>query len=379
MLFRLASALLLAVVPIWATNIAGEPTDLSNWPPCSQKCVPQGYGPPADCGSLSNLTCICLQGTFSNQINDCERLGCSSQELRDITTLSQRLCAPVGGFGTSLLATISALSTKQYSISTTPTIPPGVTGQPAVSSILATATPAPNLGNPADILTYPQCAQYCNNVTVAIGGTPRGTPAGNPSDLTVACSANFRSLTAGCEAAICNATDYQKTQLLAQQLCGSYYNQNATLSASVASAIASQTAVAKDATGGKDPSDLSNYPACGKTCIPQDNYHGCGSVTNLECTCQGIQSNQGLGACEVTTCSPSELERIVYLAEKLCVPVGGILTNPVNYTGTNGTTSTNGTTMGTPAPFTGEGSSLARGIAGSMVAGGALVLGILVL
>ncbi|KAL8764605.1 MAG: hypothetical protein Q9194_006947 [Teloschistes cf. exilis] len=254
--------------------------------------------------------------------------------LPDITTLSQRLCAPVGGFGTSLLATISALSTQQYSISTTPTIPPGVTDQPAVSSILATATPEPNLGNPADLSTYPQCAQYCNNNTVAIGGNPVGTPAGNTSDLTVACSARFRSLTAGCEAAICNATDYQKTQLLAQQLCGSYYNQNATLSASVESAIASQTAIAKAATQGKDPTQLSNYPAC----------------------------------------------VILYLAEKLCVPVGGILTNPYNNAGTNGTaTSTNGTTMGTPAPFTGEGNHLTNGFVGAVVAAGVGVVGILML
>ncbi|KAL9578846.1 MAG: hypothetical protein Q9203_006942 [Teloschistes exilis] len=278
--------------------------------------------------------------------------------LPDITTLSQRLCAPVGGFGTSLLATISALSTQQYSISTTPTIPPGVTDQPAVSSILATATPEPNLGNPADLSTYPQCAQYCNNNTVAIGGNPVGTPAGNTSDLTVACSARFRSLTAGCEAAICNATDYQKTQLLAQQLCGSYYNQNATLSASVESAIASQTAIAKAATQGKDPTQLSNYPACGQKCVPQNNFNGCGSLTNLQCSCQVI----------------------LYLAEKLCVPVGGILTNPYNDAGTNGTaTSTNGTTMGTPAPFTGEGNHLTNGFVGAVVAAGVGVVGILML
>ncbi|KAL8686464.1 MAG: hypothetical protein Q9218_007088 [Villophora microphyllina] len=189
----------------------------------------------------------------------------------DITTLSQRLCAPVNGFGTSLLNTISAVSTKQYSISTTPTIPPGVTGQPAVSSILATVTPAPNLGNPANILTYPNCAvrsdpsfyeigasadlsqQICSNETAVIGGDPIGTSPGNPNDLSVACGVRYRSLTAGCEAATCNATDYQKTQLLAQQLCGSYYNQNATLGASVSSAIASQTAIARAATQGKDP------------------------------------------------------------------------------------------------------------------------------
>ncbi|KAI4099236.1 MAG: hypothetical protein L6R37_006038 [Teloschistes peruensis] len=298
----------------------------------------------------------------------------------DISTLSQRLCAPVGGFGTSLLATFSALSTQQYSISTTPTIPPSVTNQPAVSSILATATPAPNLGNPADLSTYPQCAQYCNNNTVAIGGNPVGTPAGNPGDLTVACSARFRSLTAGCEAAICNATDYQKTQLLAQQLCGSYYNQNATLSASVESAIASQTAIAKAATQGKNPTQISNYPACGQKCIPQNNYNGCGSLTNLQCTCQGIQSNQGLAACEVGTCSEADLGPILYLAEKLCVPVGGILTNPYNNTATNATaTSSNDTTMGTPAPFTGEGNHLAGGFVGAVVAAGAGVVGVLML
>ncbi|KAL8689316.1 MAG: hypothetical protein Q9218_004993, partial [Villophora microphyllina] len=77
----------------------------------------------------------------------------------DITTLSNRLCAPAGGFGTSLVATLSAIATSsRLSISTTPTVAPSVTGVSQASSVLATATPAPNLGNPANILSYPKCA-----------------------------------------------------------------------------------------------------------------------------------------------------------------------------------------------------------------------------
>ena len=40
----------------------------------------------------------------------------------------------------------------------TPTLPPGVTAISQASSVLATATTAPDLGNPADIRTYPVCA-----------------------------------------------------------------------------------------------------------------------------------------------------------------------------------------------------------------------------
>lgn len=68
---------------------------------------------------------------------------------------------------------------------------------------------------------------------------------------------------------------------------------------------------------------------------------------------------------------------ILYLAEKLCVPVGGILTHPYNNAGSNGTT--NGTTMGTSVPFTGEGNHLTNGFAGAVVAAGALAVGILML
>jgi len=51
----------------------------------------------------------------------------------------------------------------------------------------------------------------------------------------------------------------------------------------------------------------------------------------------------------------------IYLAEKLCEPVGGILTHPVNYTG--GTTA-NTTTSPSPAVFTGAGRKMAVGVWG---------------
>ncbi|KAL8823498.1 MAG: hypothetical protein Q9191_005803, partial [Dirinaria sp. TL-2023a] len=160
----------------------------------------------------------------------------------DISTLSQRLCAPVGGFGSSLSATITAVgSSTLSSISVTPTIPPSVTVASAVSSVLATATLAPYLGNP--------------NETQVIR-------AADLNNLQVACSPSFRSLTAGCEAASCDSDSYAETQLLAQQLCGSLYKSNATLASAVTSAVASATAAAKAATDGKDATDMANYPPC---------------------------------------------------------------------------------------------------------------------
>ncbi|KAL8832893.1 MAG: hypothetical protein Q9170_004695 [Blastenia crenularia] len=220
--------------------------------------------------------------------------------------------------------------------------------------------------------------QICNKETLAIGRAI-GMPYGDPSDLRVACSPEFRSADAGCEAATCNSSEYQNTQLLAQQLCGSLYNSNATLSSSVSAAIASATAAAKAATEGKDPTDLSVFPACGQTCIPQDNYHGCGSSSNLLCICQGIQFNNAINPCERSLCSPADLQTIVFLAEKLCEPVGGVLTNPINYTGSASNTTTNGSSPPT-VPFTGEATNpRGNGLIGMIVVGVAVGLGLLVL
>ena len=57
-----------------------------------------------------------------------------------------------------LIVVAPLLASAQSSLSATPTIPPGVTAAGAVSSTLATATLNPDLGNPADLASYPLCA-----------------------------------------------------------------------------------------------------------------------------------------------------------------------------------------------------------------------------
>lgn len=143
----------------------------------------------------------------------------------DITILSRKLCAPVGGFGSALLSVAStAQATQPTTLTTTPTIPPSVTAPGAVSSVLATATLSPNLGNPAALSSYPRCAvsfalafsweqvllkpltlhqQICNNETVIVI-RQTSDPSFDQSSIQNSCSESFRSLTAGCEAATCD-------------------------------------------------------------------------------------------------------------------------------------------------------------------------------
>ena len=96
----------LAALAVKATNTSGDPTDLSNWPPCAvsyiplplkplptlisditddllpsqQTCIPQGLTGPAGCNSLSNITCICQNPAFAPSIGGCEASLCSSTE-----------------------------------------------------------------------------------------------------------------------------------------------------------------------------------------------------------------------------------------------------------------------------------------------------------
>ena len=77
--------------------------------------------------------------------------------LLEIANLSIPLCAPVGGQPSSVTSAIqSFLATAYLTASGVPsTLPTEVI---AASEVLATATPAPNLGNPTNIQSFPLCA-----------------------------------------------------------------------------------------------------------------------------------------------------------------------------------------------------------------------------
>ncbi|KAL8811935.1 MAG: hypothetical protein Q9200_001403 [Gallowayella weberi] len=78
-----------------------------------------------------------------------------------IQILAAALCSPVGGIGPSVTSERSSiLASSQLQISTTVTYAASVTGVDQASSVLATATPAPNRGNPAGADPYPECAQH---------------------------------------------------------------------------------------------------------------------------------------------------------------------------------------------------------------------------
>ena len=57
----------------------------------------------------------------------------------------------------SSAGTRAATSITAEMPSTLPTFPASVSELSAASTILATATPSPNVGNPANILSYPLC------------------------------------------------------------------------------------------------------------------------------------------------------------------------------------------------------------------------------
>ncbi|CAF9918849.1 hypothetical protein IMSHALPRED_004440 [Imshaugia aleurites] len=146
-------------VAVKATNTTGDPTDLANWPPCAQACIPIGLAPPTSCESLSNLTCVCQNPAFTLALVGCEQTTCSTEELKQIQDLSVPLCAPVGGQPASVFSAVSSyLVTASLTAPGIPTYPAGLTAATAADTILATATPEPDIGNPADILSFPLCA-----------------------------------------------------------------------------------------------------------------------------------------------------------------------------------------------------------------------------
>lgn len=208
-------------------------TDVNNWPACSFKCVPLGFGPPANCGSLANRTCICTRPEFVLAIAECEQVGCSPEEKEQIATFSNELCAPVGGLGTAVNSAFSTFYSA-YTATATATSTP----------VLVAPTPAPPVaGNASDLRSYPICAQQCFNETVS----QMSISGDDLANLNILCGPQLRAATSACEAVSCSPLDYQKMTQLAQELCGPRYTNNTSLSATVAAAIESATASAEQA------------------------------------------------------------------------------------------------------------------------------------
>jgi len=213
-----------------------------------------------------------------------------------------------------------------------------------LSSIVVTAVA--QSGNPADLSSYPLCAQTCFNETYPPCTTTE-----------CACGATFRSGAAACEAVSCSHADYNTTQTLALQLCGPFYTANSTLSSAVSAAIASATSVAVAAVSGKNLSDPASFPQCAQNCFSQIGYFDCGSLANQSCICNGTGPfSSNVGACEVANCSVADFEITVDLADAYCNSLGG-------YVGPNTTTQTptpKTTPSATIVPFEGAAASVAR-------------------
>ena len=182
-----------------ATNTSGDPTDISNWPSCavssladnpfsksqdwlkssnSKHAYPRAFPvrPIAECSRTSlasarilplpsqlqgaKLVCAVMQservsrqsltlppGSGESHCCNC----CLTPDIVDIRTLSIALCAPVGGQGPTVSASVASyFATRTH-------LPSTVTSVSGVSASFATATPSPS-PNPANILSYPTCA-----------------------------------------------------------------------------------------------------------------------------------------------------------------------------------------------------------------------------
>ncbi|KAL2056533.1 hypothetical protein ABVK25_002927 [Lepraria finkii] len=288
---------------------------------CGQNCIPEGLGPPASCGSLLNITCICENPTFIVSIAGCEETTCSKEELQQIQELIAPLCAPVGGLASSVLYSLEsyfATATGLTASGVPTSLPPDATQVTAVSAILATATEVPNLGSPVDLANYPECAQLCATQLITGDGC-------DLNDIDCLCGPVYRSRTAACEEVTCSPEDRLTISLLAQELCDPVYSTTPTLGPAVSSAIASATIFAASAVASKDPTSISSYPPCGQAC--QKQYlppSGCVSLSNRKCVCQTSDFNANVGTCEQASCSVTDLQTIADISYELCNPVGGI-------------------------------------------------------
>lgn len=71
----------------------------------------------------------------------------------------------------------------------------------------------------------------------------------------------------------------------------------------------------------RDPTKSASYPLCAQKCQNSSiTFPTCGSLANRTCVC-GLNSTDG--SCEKATCSASDLQITLDLANSLCAPVGG--------------------------------------------------------
>ncbi|KAL8792901.1 MAG: hypothetical protein Q9195_004478 [Heterodermia aff. obscurata] len=213
----LAGLFSLMIIP--GIVLAQDPTDLTNWPACAQRCVPKGY---SVCSSLADIECVCKNPDFTLALAECEQGTCLLPELYEITKLTNQLCAPVGGLAPAISGAASTFFATYTAV--LPSTP-----------IIVAPTPAPNLGNVSDLNNYPPCDQACAYEARA------AVKSCDTTDKACICAPEFRGMTAACTLLKCDALDITRTNDLDDQFCGPFYVNNASLSSSVAAAIASAT------------------------------------------------------------------------------------------------------------------------------------------
>ncbi|CAF9938613.1 MAG: hypothetical protein HETSPECPRED_001129 [Heterodermia speciosa] len=225
--------------------LAQDPTDITNWPACAQRCIPKGY---SVCSSLADLNCICKNGDFTLALADCEQSTCLLSEIYEITKLTTQLCAPVGGLAPAVYGAASTFfATYTARLPSTP--------------VIVAPTPAPDLGNVSDLNNYPKCDQACAyKARAAIKSC-------DTTDKACICAPEFRSMTAACTLLNCDALDIIRTDALDDQFCGPYYVHNVSLSSSVAAAIASATRSVRASVSARASVSVSVPPASGNASV----------------------------------------------------------------------------------------------------------------
>ncbi|KAL8665793.1 MAG: hypothetical protein Q9202_001915 [Teloschistes flavicans] len=176
-----------------------------------------------------------------------------------------------------------------------------------------------SLDNPSYIERFPSCGIEC------IIETQETSPCAF-RNLTCECSPPFRSSAAACQSITCSPSNYGKTQLLTNLVCAPLYIDGTISPTAVSAAIAAATSAAASALATADPANPLTYPSCARNCIKQALQADCGDFNNTKCICQSPVFFANITPCEVSTCTPADLQTTLYLSEANCnkTGIGGI-------------------------------------------------------